>query len=179
MNYRKMNTKTALIAAVAATTAGTSAFCARPAAAQDLLPSRTSASVLPGGQTDELSLVFGSVSGGRRDNLAVSYGRFSTPRTQVGATVGLGRLSTVTTAGAFADYHFGPTAAGRSLVPYAGVFGGYVNPDGREGVGLGAQGGVKFFPVRDLALRGEVQHRRTIRGGTDTQLQFGVSTFLR
>lgn len=166
--------------AAAALSMGTLCFCnARPAAAQNLLPSRTGASILPGGQTDERSPVLGSLSGGRRDNVAVSDGRFGTPRPQIGATVGLGRSSTLTTAVATADSHFGTAASRGALVPYAGGLAGYVNPDGREGAALGAQGGVRFFPTNSLTLRGGLQHRRTTRGGTDTQLLFGLSAFVR
>jgi hypothetical protein len=150
--------------------------------AQDLSLVLPGGSILPGGQTQEVNLMFGSLLGSRRDDLSISYGRFGSPRVQVGGILGLGGggLSRVTTAGVFADYHFGSTGtAGRALVPYAGVFGGYATPDGRSGAALGVQGGVKFFPINALAIRGEVQHRRGFNRGSDNNIVFGISTFLR
>jgi hypothetical protein len=157
-------------------------YCAKPVEAQDFSLVALEDTVLPGGQTQEISLMFGTLQGSRHDDLTLSYGRFGSPRIQVGGTVGLGEggLSAITTAGVFADYHFGPgRTAGRALVPYAGIFGGYASPDGRRGVALGVHGGVKFFPINALAVRGEVQHRRGLNRGSDNNIVIGLSAFLR
>jgi hypothetical protein len=157
-------------------------LAASPASAQGGSLLNPRASILPYGQTQEFSLMFGSLLGSRRDNLSLSYGRFWSPRVQVGTVIGLrgDGFSSVSTAGLFADYHFRPSEpTGGRLVPYVGAFGGYGTPGGRSGAAVGVQGGVKYFPARPVAIRAEIQHRSGFTGKTDTGLVLGISTFLR
>jgi hypothetical protein len=54
-----------------------------PASAQEISLLNPRTSILPGGQTREINLMFGGVGGRRRDNLSLNYGQFWSPRVQV------------------------------------------------------------------------------------------------
>jgi hypothetical protein len=113
-----------------------------------------------------------------------TYGVFTSPRLQVGVTGGISGSkdsNTFSSLGAFGNYYFrGDDASEPSfpLLPYVGIFAGYAHRE-RSGASLGAQTGVKYFLNPSVALTGELQYRSTRHGGGNTQLLFGIATFLR
>lgn len=109
------------------------------------------------------------------------YGPFLNPNLQVGAEFGYrdpeGGDST-TSLGAFANYHFPGASA---TLPYVGLFLGYVDAGGSDGIGYGLQAGVKHFLNSTVAANAELQYRDSDEAGAENSIGivFGLSIFLR
>ena len=112
-------------------------------------------------------------------NLNIGYGPFLNPNLQVGGQVSFSDPDGGNSSyglGAFANYHF-PSAS--TLLPYVGVFLGYLDGDGIDGdASYGVQAGVKYFLNSSVSVFGEFNYRDSDDGNA-SGLNFGLNVYLR
>lgn len=153
-----------------------------------LLPVCSAVSAQTRANLNEVSLsafLSGVSAGGETSTMMqveTRYGRFLSPRLELGASLSATKyegIDTFGTLGAFGAWHFG--LEGATTVPYAGVGAGFGFGGGDDNpINFGGFGGFKFFVGQSAAINTEAFLNRMDSGdgsGTQYGVRVGLAIF--